>query len=178
MNSVGLAKRLLRAGLLALMCDAVVGCGGSVALVGTGASSSSGAAGSDVRAGGDGIGGNGQGAGSSAIAGSDAGGTGSLGGAGMSGAEAGGVANDHCKAIQAAAQQAVDASCKLDSDCKHPPHTLGDCVECGVVTNTATEQSSLDAARRVCKQFYADACQEPWHSCPASQPACIAGVCR
>ena len=90
----------------------------------------------------------------------------SAGGAGYGGTVVG-IGGSDCQALQGQAQQVADTSCQLDSDCVHQPHTSGDCTECGVVLNAASEESSLAAVRSVCLQFDQQGCVTALHSCPA-----------
>ena len=167
-----------------LFCVLALGCGGSARDIGTGGAGplTEGNAGGtfrgDLNAGS--LGGRGGAVGSIAIAGGGAAGTGTPDGDGTSGASVGigGYGGAHCIVIQQQAQQAADTSCSQDSDCEHPPHMAGDCLECGAVTNVASEQSSLEAVRSVCQRFYDEGCQYPLHSCPAQRLACIAGACK
>jgi hypothetical protein len=112
--------------------------------------------------------------GSNATGGSD---MASQGGAASGSAAGGEASGDSCQDLQLQAQQAADLSCQVDSDCIHPPHSEGDCTECGVELNAATEQTSMIAVRAVCQRFYAQGCETARHSCLAQKPACNAGVC-
>ena len=89
----------------------------------------------------------------------------------------GGTAGASCQELQALAQQVADTSCQADSDCIHPPHTAGDCTECGVVLNVAHEQSSLLAVQSVCQRFDEQGCEIFLHSCPYQEVYCDAGAC-
>ncbi len=118
----------------------------------------------------------GSGAGGSAGSGSTTGGAG-VGGAGMGGAGQGGSSGGECQAIQAEVRLAVDLSCNQDGDCTRLPHMMGDCTDCGVVTNVSSSESSLDTVRSMCQPFYEAGCAVPPHSCPVYRPSCVAGVC-
>jgi hypothetical protein len=96
---------------------------------------------------------------------------------GTDGPSGGGASGSGCQDLQLQAQHAADTSCGVDADCDRPPHTAGDCTECGVVLNSAHEQSSLMAVQSVCQQFDAQGCQIARHSCFAQRPYCDAGVC-
>jgi len=104
-------------------------------------------------------------------------GGGGMAGAIGSGSGGGGTAGASCQELQALAQQVADTSCQADSDCIHPPHTAGDCTECGVVLNVAHEQSSLLAVQSVCQRFDEQGCEIFLHSCPYQEVYCDAGAC-
>ena len=108
------------------------------------------------------------------------GGTGPIGGGagtGMGGAGQGGYGGEECRAIQVEAQLMAERSCEQASDCVRPSHMMGDCTDCGVVTNTRSSESALDAARSVCERFYENGCEAPLHPCPAYRPSCVNAVC-
>ena len=117
---------------------------------------------------------NGQSAGSGGAGGSITYGGSSNGGASLGGSSLGGSG---CQELQAEAQKAADISCNANSDCIHPPHTAGDCTECGVVVNAANQESSLAAARVACLPFYEKGCIMATHSCPATTLHCNVGNC-
>jgi len=118
---------------------------------------------------------------SAAAGGSSAAGAGIGGGGGAAGRAGnggdGGSSGDGCKAFQIQAQRVADTSCQVDGDCIHPPHSDGDCTECGVELNAATEQTSLAAVRAACQPFFAQGCKIAMHSCIAHVPYCDAGAC-
>ena len=137
---------------LAVIC----GCGGAL----NGASDGSGGAGGSAEYGGAGSGGHGNGG---------------FGGASYGGSSLGGSG---CQALQVKAQDAADLSCQIDNDCIHPPHTAGDCTECGVVLNAANQESSLASVRIACLPFYEQGCVMALHSCFATTLHCNSGTCK
>jgi hypothetical protein len=100
-----------------------------------------------------------------------------VGGTGAGGAEHGGAGSEQCQAIQIEAELVAERGCQQVSDCVRPSHTVGDCTECGAVTNVSSSESSLDAVRLVCERFYENGCEVSSHSCPAYRPSCIDAVC-
>jgi hypothetical protein len=171
MRSLIRSRRWGRVILLASGASVIVGCGRSVHHTDSGGAGFSdggagAAAGSETRAG----------AGGTVAGEMNASGAG-VGGIGGSAAGRGSFGGEECRAIQEEAELVAEKSCQQDSDCVRPPHMVGDCTDCGVVTNTSSTESSLDAARLVCELFYENGCMVPKHSCPAYRPSCVSTVC-
>lgn len=111
------------------------------------------------------------------VGGRPAGGTGGTAGSTATGEAGTGGETVDCAGLQAEAERMADSSCERDSDCTRPPHMAGDCIECGLVSNASRVEYSLAAVRKLCVSFYDAGCTLSSHSCPAYQPACVAGAC-